>query len=288
MNLTDMRDLKPLLARHGFHYSKRLGQNFLIADWVPEKIAQAAGLSPDCGALEIGPGAGPLTVELAARAGKVLAVELDQALLPVLSETVGELPNVAVLNADILKLDLPAVAAERFPGMPVRVCANLPYSITTPALTKLLEAGCFAGITVMIQREVAQRVCAPPGSRDCGAFSLFCQYYADCEMMFDVGPNCFYPAPKVTSTVVRLRPRKLPPVNGDPAALFRLIRAAFAQRRKTLLNALSAAYGGQRGKEALRQAILSCGLPENVRGERLGLEDYARLNASLAKRGWSV
>lgn len=281
MNLTDINDIKALLARHGFHFSKSMGQNFLIEDWVPRDIADAAGLDETCGALEIGPGIGPLTVQLAQRAGKVAAIELDRALLPILSETLADYANAEVIPGDAMKLDLPALCAEKFPGMTVKACANLPYNITTPVLTKLLESGCFASITVMIQREVARRICAAPGTADCGAFSLFCQYYAECSLLFDVGPECFLPAPKVTSTVIQFVPRTESPVDADPAALFRVVRAAFAQRRKTLLNCLSAAYGSRFSKDELRQIIEDCGFPEGIRGERLGLPEFAALAKKL-------
>ncbi len=281
MNLTDIRDIKVLLARHGFRFSKSMGQNFLIANWVPRDIADAAGLDQNCAVLEIGPGIGPLTVELSQRAGAVAAVELDKALLPILAETLAGYPNVEIIPGDVMKLDLAALAAERFDGFTVKACANLPYNITTPVIAKLLEAGCFQAVTVMIQREVARRICAAPGSPDCGAFSLFCQYHARCELLFEVPPDCFLPAPKVTSAVVRLTPWPVPPVEGDPEAIFRLVKAAFAQRRKTLLNALSAAYGSRFSKEQLRQAIEGCGLPESVRGERLGLEEFAALAKAL-------
>ena len=284
MDLTDIKTIKALLARHGFHFSKCMGQNFLIADWVPRDIAEAAGLDEGCGVLEIGPGIGPLTVQLAQRAGRVAAIELDRALLPILAETLAGYPNAQVIPGDVMKLDLAALAAEQFPGMAVKACANLPYNITTPVITKLLEAGCFQSITVMIQREVARRICAEPDSADRGAFSLFCQYHAQCELLFDVGPECFLPAPKVTSSVIRLIPRSQPPVDADPEALFRLVKAAFAQRRKTLLNALSAAYGSRLSKDELRQAILDCGLPETVRGERLSLEEFSHLANILQTR----
>lgn len=284
MDLTDIKTIKALLARHGFHFSKSMGQNFLIADWVPRDIAEAAGLDEGCGVLEIGPGIGPLTVQLARRAGRVAAIELDRALLPILAETLAGYPNAQVIPGDVMKLDLAALAAEQFPGMAVKACANLPYNITTPVITKLLEAGCFQSITVMIQREVARRICAEPDSADRGAFSLFCQYHAQCELLFDVGPECFLPAPKVTSSVIRLIPRSQPPVDADPEALFRLVKAAFAQRRKTLLNALSAAYGSRLSKDELRQAILDCGLPETVRGERLSLEEFSHLANILQTR----
>ena len=281
MNLTDPRDIKALLARHGFRFSKSMGQNFLIADWVPQDIADAAGLDEGCGVLEIGPGIGPLTVQLAQRAGKVAAVELDRALLPILAETLADCPNVQVIPGDVMKLDLNELISERFPGMPVMACANLPYNITTPVLTKLLESGRFQSITVMIQREVARRVCAGPDSPDRGAFSLFCQYHAQCKLLFDVGPECFLPAPKVTSSVIQLVPHAQPPVDADPKALFAVVRAAFAQRRKTLLNALSAAYGARLSKDQLRQILRDCGLEETVRGERLSLEDFSRLSKIL-------
>ena len=284
MDLTDIKTIKALLARHGFHFSKSMGQNFLIADWVPRDIAEAAGLDEGCGVLEIGPGIGPLTVQLAQRAGRVAAIELDRALLPILAETLAGYPNAQVIPGDVMKLDLAALAAGQFPGMAVKACANLPYNITTPVITKLLEAGCFQSITVMIQREVARRICAEPDSADRGAFSLFCQYHAQCELLFDVGPECFLPAPKVTSSVIRLIPRSQPPVDADPEALFQLVKAAFAQRRKTLLNALSAAYGSRLSKDELRQAISDCGLSETVRGERLSLDEFSNLANILQAR----
>ena len=281
MNLTDPNHIRALLARHGFRFSKSMGQNFLISDWVPRDIADAAGLDEGCGVLEIGPGIGPLTVQLAQRAGKVAAVELDRALLPILAETLADCPNVQVIPGDVMKLDLNELISERFPGMPVMACANLPYNITTPVLTKLLGSGRFQSITVMIQREVARRVCAGPDSPDRGAFSLFCQYHAQCKLLFDVGPECFLPAPKVTSSVIQLVPHAQPPVDADPKALFAVVRAAFAQRRKTLLNALSAAYGARLSKDQLRQILRDCGLEETVRGERLSLEDFSRLSKIL-------
>ena len=277
MDETDIRTIKALLARHGFHFSKSMGQNFLIADWVPRRIASAAGLDEHCAVLEIGPGIGPLTRELSARAGRVAAVELDRALLPILAETLADCGNVEVIPGDVMKLDLAELTAQRFGGLTVKVCANLPYNITTPVITRLLEAGCFQSITLMIQREVARRICAAPGTPDCGAFSLFCQYHAKCELLFEVSPECFLPAPKVTSAVVQLTPHAVPPVEGSPDAMFAVVRAAFAQRRKTLLNALSAAYGSRFSKDQLRQIIADCGLPENVRGEQLGLERFAAL-----------
>lgn len=281
MNLTNINDIKALLARHGFHFSKSMGQNFLIESWVPHDIAEAACLDRSCGVLEIGPGIGPLTEQLALRAEKVAAIELDKDLLPILEETMASHPNVEIIPGDAMKLDLKKIVADKFGGLTAKVCANLPYNITTPIITKMLEARCFSTITVMIQREVAQRICAAPGSSDCGAFSLFCQYYAQCELLFEVPPQCFIPAPKVTSAVIRLTPRSAPPVEADEQVLFSLIKAAFAQRRKTLLNSLSGSLGGKFSKEDLREAISACGLQENVRGERLSLEDFADLSKKL-------
>ena len=281
MTLTDLNEIRLLLDRHGFRFSKSMGQNFLIADWVPREIAGAAGLDEHCAVLEIGPGIGPLTRQLAQRAGKVAAVELDRALLPIVAETLADCPNVEIIPGDVMKLDLAELTGSRFNGLTVKACANLPYNITTPVITRLLEADRFRSITLMIQREVARRICAAPGTSDCGAFSLFCQYHAQCELLFEVPPDCFLPAPKVTSAVVRLIPRAAPPVEGSPDAIFAVIKAAFAQRRKTLLNGLSAAYSSRFSKNQLRQIIADCGLPENVRGEQLGLEQFAALAKAL-------
>ena len=281
MDLCDIREIKALLARHGFRFSKSMGQNFLIQSWVPRDIAAASGAGPGVGVLEIGPGIGPLTDRLAGLADKVAAVELDRSLLPVLAETMAGHDNVEIVPGDILKLDVPALVGEKLAGLTPIVCANLPYNITTPVLTALLEARCFASITVMIQREVARRICAAPGTPDYGAFSVYCQVHAGTELLFDVPPDCFLPAPKVTSSVLRLTPRPLPAEIEDEAFFFRVVRAAFAQRRKTLLNALGAAFGGQFSKEELAGLLADCGLPENVRGERLGIPEYAALARAL-------
>ncbi len=282
MDLCDLRTIRDLLGRHGFHFSKSMGQNFLIDASVPRDIAMSSGADESCGVLEIGPGIGPLTVQLSRLAGKVAAVELDRSLLPVLEETLAECDNVQVISGDVLKLDLSALVREQFPGLTPLVCANLPYNITTPVLTALVEAGCFASLTVMIQREVARRICAAPGTADYGAFSVFMQYHTEPQLLFDVPPECFYPAPKVTSSVLHCRLRQAPPVETeDPAFFFRVVRAAFALRRKTLLNSLSSALGGF-DKEVLRQAIADCGLPADIRGERLGLAEFAALTRALA------
>ena len=285
MDLCDIREIKSLLARHGFHFSKSMGQNFLIQSWVPRDIAAASGAGPGVGVLEIGPGIGPLTDRLAGLADRVAAVELDRSLLPVLAETMAGHDNVEIVPGDILKLDVPALVGEKLAGLTPIVCANLPYNITTPVLTALLEARYFASITVMIQREVARRICAAPGTPDYGAFSIYCQVHAGTELLFDVPPDCFLPAPKVTSSVLRLTPRPLPAEIEDAAFFFRVVRAAFAQRRKTLLNALGAAFGGQVSKEELAGLLAGCGLPPDVRGERLGIPEFAALARALRQTG---
>ena len=286
MDLCNSNDIKALLGRHGFRFSKSMGQNFLIQGWVPRDIADSSGADQSCGVLEIGPGIGPLTVQLAQRAGKVSAVELDRDLLPILAETLSPFDNVTVIPGDAMKLDLAALAAQQFPGLTPLACANLPYNITTPVITALIEADCFASITVMIQREVAKRICAGPGTSDYGAFSLFCQYYTTPEYLFEVPPECFLPAPKVTSAVIRMVPRAEPAQTlVEDAFFFRVVRASFAQRRKTLLNGLSAAFGDKLGKDQLRQAIADAGLPEGVRGEKLGIPEFAALAQALQALG---
>ena len=281
MDLCNINQIKGLLGRHGFRFSKSMGQNFLVADWVPQDIAAASGAGPGVGVLEVGPGIGPLTRELSRRAERVVSVELDRALLPILEETLADCPNVQVVPGDILRTDIPALMEERFAGLTPIACANLPYNITTPAITALVEAGCFACITVMIQREVARRICAAPGSGDYGAFSVYCQYYTNPEILFEVEPACFLPPPKVTSTVVRLVPRPAWPEVDDPAHFFRVVKAAFAQRRKTLLNSLAASLEGAPDRTRLAQAIEGCGLPAGIRGERLSIPQFAQLSQAL-------
>ena len=276
MNLTDYNEIRALLTRDGFRFSKSLGQNFLTAAWVPERIAAEAGLDEQTGVVEVGPGIGCLTAELAKRAGKVAAIELDRALLPVLKETLREYDNVTVIPGDATKLDLRALAEEKLPGLRPVVCANLPYNVTTPLLTALIEAGCFETITVMIQREVARRICAGPGSADYGAFGLFVQWHCETELLFDVPPSCFVPQPKVTSSVIRLTRRPAPPLPvRDEKLLFRIIRAAFNQRRKTLVNALSSGLG--LGKDELEAVLGEVGLDARVRGEALDIAAFAAL-----------
>ena len=278
MNLTDYNEIRALLSRHGFRFSKSLGQNFLTAAWVPERIAEAAGLDEQTGVLEVGPGVGCLTEQLSRRAGKVLAVELDKALKPVLAETLAGRENIEILFGDVLKQDLPALVAEKLPGLRPVICANLPYNVTTPLLTAFLEAGCFETVTVMIQREVAKRICAGPGCADYGAFGLFVQWHCMTELLFDVPPSCFVPQPKVTSSVIRLTRREEKPFAAeDERLLFRVIRAAFNQRRKTLVNALGSGLP-ELGKEKAEQILIACGLDPRIRGEAVDLEGFVKIS----------
>ena len=210
MNLTNLADIRALLARHDFRFSKSLGQNFLTAAWVPADIADASGADARTGVLEVGPGIGCLTEQLAQRAGKVVSVELDERLRPVLAETLAGYENVELVFGDVLALDLPQLVAERFAGLRPVVCANLPYNVTSPLLTAFLTAGCFDTVTVMIQREVARRLCARPGTADYGALTVFVQWHAEPELLFDVPPHCFVPAPKVTSACACASPRPSP------------------------------------------------------------------------------
>ena len=283
MNLTDYNEIQDLLRRSGFRFSKSMGQNFLTASWVPSDIAESAMLDEKTGVLEIGPGVGCLTEQLALRAGKVLSVELDRSLAPVLRETMAPYDNVEILFDDILKQDIPALVAEHFSGLRPVVCANLPYNVTSPVLTALIRSGCFETITVMIQREVARRICAAPNTADWGAFSLFVQLHMQTELLFDVPPHCFHPQPKVTSSVIRLtrRAEKPFPVS-DEELLFKIIRAAFNQRRKTLANALSSGLGCER--PAVEQALADCGFDVRIRGEALDLGSFVALTDEMAKR----
>lgn len=280
-NLSNPILIRGVLERHGFHFSKSLGQNFLIDPTVCPRMAALSGAQEAAGVLEIGPGVGVLTAELAARAKKVVALELDPRLLPVLDETVGRFQNVKVIQGDALKADLGAILAAEFDG-PVAVCANLPYYITSPVLMRLLESRLpLSRITVMVQREAAMRLCAAPGTRAAGAVTYAVEYYARPEMLFDVPPESFMPRPQVTSTVIRLDIRKEPAVAGcDEELLFRLIRAAFNQRRKTLLNALSA---GPLPRPAAAEALRLAGIDPRARGETLTLLDFARLAAAAEK-----
>lgn len=274
--LTDIAYVRDLLARHGFSFSKKLGQNFLINPSVCPRMAASCGADKAGGVLEIGPGVGVLTKELAAVAGQVVAIELDDRLLPVLDETLADCENVAVVHGDALKLDLHALLRERFGDRPVSVCANLPYYITSPLIMALLESRLpVESLTVMVQREAADRLCAAPGTRAAGAVTLAVAYYAEAEKLFDVSRGSFMPAPNVDSAVIRLTVRKTPPVSArDEKTMFRLIRAGFGQRRKTLLNSLSAALPD---RDRLRAALETAGVSPTARAEELTLAQFAAI-----------
>ena len=284
VNVCDINIMKPLLAEHGFHFSKAKGQNFLIAPWVPQSIAEEAGVDETAGVLEIGPGIGPLTQQLCLRAKKVCAVELDERLEPILDITVGEFHNLEIIWNDIMKLDIPALVEGEFGGLRPMACANLPYYITSPILTALLEADCFESVTVMVQKEVAQRIAAAPGSADYSAFTVFCQYYAEPELLFDVPAHCFLPQPKVTSAVIQLKVRRERPWDIlDEDIFFRTVRASFAMRRKKLSNGLASGFP-ELGKAGAAEVIEAAGFDANVRGETLGIPEFAKLANEIVKR----
>ena len=283
VNVCDIQVMKPLLSQHGFHFSKAKGQNFLIAPWVPQSIAEQAGGDETAGVLEIGPGIGSLTQQLCLRAKKVCAVELDERLEPILDITVGEFDNLEIFWNDVLKLDLPALVEGEFSGLRPMACANLPYYITSPILTALLEADCFESVTVMVQKEVAQRIAAAPGSADYSAFTVFCQYYAEPALLFDVPAHCFLPQPKVTSAVIQLKVRKKREWDVlDENIFFRTVRASFAMRRKKLSNGLASGFP-ELGKNGASEVIAQAGFDANVRGETLSIPEFARISNEIVK-----
>ncbi len=284
MNLTNYDDIRTLLARHKFRFSKSLGQNFLTAAWVPEDIAASAELDKDTGVLEIGPGIGCLTVELSKLAGKVLSIELDKSLRPILSETLSDCANVDLVFGNALKEDFSELLNKYQPGLRHVVCANLPYNVTTPVLTALIESNCFDTVTVMIQREVARRICSRPGSSDYGAFGIFVQWYTCTEFLFDVPPSCFVPQPKVTSSVIRLKKRASPPVpltdSFSVDFLFQVVRASFNQRRKTFVNAISSQIP-EMTKEHVEHVLSDLGFDTRIRGEVLDISDFVHITEKL-------
>lgn len=279
-NLTDINVVRDVLSRHGFTFSKALGQNFLINPSVCPQMAECCGADGQ-GVLEIGPGIGVLTAELAKRAQKVVSLELDKRLLPVLAETLADFDNVTIVNDDVLKVDLRALLEEHFAGMEVCVCANLPYYITSPVIMRLLEEPLsFCSITVMVQKEAADRLCAPVGSREAGAVTVAVQYYARAEKLFSVSRGSFLPAPNVDSAVIRLQIRETPAVAvADERKFFRMVKAAFGQRRKTALNAISAGMALQKADVA--SALERAGLLANIRAEQLSMEELAALCEAL-------
>ncbi len=281
--LTDLSTIRDLCARYDFALSKGFGQNFIINPGICPRIAEEAGIGPGWGALEVGPGIGVLTEQLAKRADKVVSVEVDKRLEPLLAETMAGYDNFKLIMGDVLKVDLAALLKEEFGDRPVAVCANLPYYITSPILMRLLEEKLpVENITVMVQKEAAQRLCAAPGTREAGAISYAVAYYSTPKMLFTVQPGSFYPAPKVTSAVIRLDVHKQPAVevpDGDEAGLFRLIRASFSQRRKTIANVV--ASGLNLPKPQVLEALQAAGLDARLRPEQLTLQDYCRLLGTL-------
>ena len=281
--LSDIGTIKSILSKHGFSFSKSLGQNFLVNPRVCPEMAAQSGAGSGVGVIEIGPGIGVLTVELAQLADKVVTIELDKRLLPVLDETLAEFDNIKVVNDDILKIDLNKLIEEEFSGMDVVVCANLPYYITSPVIMRLLEEQLpIRAITVMVQKEAADRICAPLGTRKAGAVTASVNYYAQAQTLFKVSAGSFMPPPKVDSAVIRLDIRDTSPVEvADEALMFSVIKAAFAQRRKTILNSLKNSLGLDRDKVA--DALDSCNIPQTARAEQLTLENFADIANALNK-----
>ena len=284
-NLGNPKNTIEIIQKYEFMFQKKFGQNFLIDAHVLEKIISAAGITKDDCVLEIGPGIGTMTQYLAENAGHVVAVEIDRNLIPILKETLADYDNVTVINEDILRVDIKALAEEYNGGKPIKVVANLPYYITTPIIMGLFESGVpIDNITVMVQKEVADRMKEGPGSKDYGALSLAVQYYAEPEIVANVPPNCFIPRPNVGSAVIRLTRHKEMPVEvKDPALMFKIIRASFNQRRKTLQNGLGNAPELPYTKEQIAAAIAEMGLTPTIRGVALSLAQFAQLSDILGE-----
>ena len=280
-NLTDTATVKKILEKNGFRFSKSLGQNFIVNSSVCPRMAQECGIDEKSGVIEVGPGFGVLTMELAKIAKKVVSVELDTRLLPILEDTLSDFDNIKIVNDDILKIDLKKLIEDEFAGMDVYICANLPYYITSPVIMSLLESKLpVKSITVMVQKEAAQRLCAKVGSRDSGAVTVAVNFYAEAEKLFDVSKGSFMPAPKVDSSVIRLVIRENPPVKvKDEKFFFDVVKAAFGQRRKTAVNSLSSGLGIS--KEKVAAAIKECGFDENVRAEIFTMEEFTKLSDAL-------
>lgn len=279
--LSDIGTIKSILSRHGFTFSKSLGQNFLINPSVCPRMTELSGAGSGVGVIEIGPGIGVLTNELCQLADKVVAIELDKRLLPVLDETLAEYDNLKIVNADVLELDLAKLIKQEFGDMEVVVCANLPYYITSPVIMKLLEDRLpISAITVMVQKEAAQRICAEVGSRQSGAVTVAVNYYSKPEMLFNVSAGSFMPAPKVDSAVIRLNILKQPCVKvEDEKKFFEVVKAAFSQRRKILLNSLSSGLAIE--KSRISEILSECNLPENIRAEKLSMQSFADISNKL-------
>lgn len=278
MSLCDIYVIKNILKQNGFHFSKSLGQNFLINQYVPEKIAAECGADKNSFVLEIGPGIGCLTNELSKIAKKVTAIEIDRSLFPILKQTLSHCDNVNIIHGDILKTDIKSICSQNFEGKKIYACANLPYYITTPVISTLIESQLFSSITIMVQKEMAQRICAPSGTSNYSAFSIYVQYYTNAKILFEVPSDCFIPQPKVDSAVIKLDILQNPSVNTKNEQLFfSIVKAAFNQRRKTLVNALSTAFNSKLEKAEIISLVESCNLSSQIRGEKLTLEQYALL-----------
>lgn len=279
MDLFSLKNITEILSRHGFRFSKSLGQNFLTDRSVCTRIVEFSDVTKEDSVLEIGPGIGSLTSEIATSAKKVVTVEIDRALLPVLDETLAEYDNITVINSDIMKCNLEELIENEFDGAKPKVCANLPYYITTPILSFLIESKKFSSITTMIQKEVAERICAAPSTSEYGAFSVYAQYYTEPELLFTVPADSFIPQPKVQSAVVILRMRETPAVTPKSEALFfKVVKASFAQRRKQLTNSLHSAFKTELSKEEILTIITSAGHKPTVRGEELSIEAFCTLS----------
>ena len=280
-NLSNISVIRDVLSRHGFSFSKGLGQNFLINPTVCPRMAEMSNAQPGWGMIEIGAGVGVLTAELAQRADKVVCIEIDSRLLPILDETLAEYDNIKIVNQDVLKVDLHKLIAEEFPNMPVAVCANLPYYITSPIIMNLLESRLpISSLTVMVQKEAAQRICAMPGSREVGAVSIAVRYYCEPKVLFQVSRGSFMPAPDVDSTVIRLDIRKQPAVDVKREEdFFRVVKAAFSQRRKTLSNTLSS--GLSMNKAQIAELLECAGVASNLRAEQLSMQQFADIANAL-------
>lgn len=286
-NLSDIKEVKRILNQHGFQFSKSLGQNFLIDPEVCPRMAEESGVTKETGVIEVGPGFGVLTQQLALRADKVVAIELDKRLPEVLADTLSDFDNVTVVGGDVMEIDLHNLIAEQFPNhKDIVVCANLPYYITSPVIMKLLEERLpVRSLVVMVQKEAAVRICARPGQRECGAVSVAVQYYAEPEILFDVKRDSFFPAPNVDSAVMKLDVRSAPPevlTDLDQKAFFRVVQAAFSQRRKTVCNSLSS--GLSLPKDAVKALLADAGIPETARAEQLTMEQFGALCRAVERQ----
>jgi len=266
------------LIAHGFKPSKSMGQNFLTDVNIPVRIVKSSGIDKSCGVLEVGPGQGALTAELVNTAGRVTAVELDKRLVPLLQRNFYGQENINILQGDILKLDISKLVNDTLSGLILHVCANLPYNITTPALTAFIESDSFDSITVMLQKEVAQRICAKPGTPEYGAFTVYANYHTEPEILFDVSPDCFTPRPKVISSVIKMLIRKEKQLDKEQEkTFFKVVRAAFGQRRKTLVNALHSVFIDSYDKDKITGLVSSCGFDTRIRGEKLNIDEFIDL-----------